>query len=360
MADGRVLVERPGLRVLAGPPTRVEGRAEVLDALAAAHAAIDAPQVPRLERAGDALALEVPMVAALPEILAQLGREGARLDYGVAVAFNERLMDATEAGHAAGHFLGALAWTSLLASADGRLWLFGFGLDRARPAPTEPGACLAPELALGLEASAAADVFVLHAMLRTLLPFCRLPESYAAALTSGGRAGALYGALMALSEDALAPDPLRRPPTVAALRARYRAIRPLAPDMPEADPAGLARVVREAVRAPDAPTPTLRVDAHARTLTLAAAAPIALARRALLWRLVERLLDAHARAPGTPLSADALVEAGWPGERILPDAARTRLYTAIRALRRGGLEPILWSRDGGYLLDPSLRVERTG
>ncbi|MEL6179185.1 MAG: hypothetical protein AAFS10_09530, partial [Myxococcota bacterium] len=48
-----------------------------------------------------------------------------------------------------------------------------------------------------------------------------------------------------------------------------------------------------------------------------------------------------------------LVEIGWPGERLVPESGAMRVYTAIRALRRLGLEPLLLTRDGGYQLHPS-------
>lgn len=353
----RLLVDRPGLRIHAGPPVRLVGPAAALAAIEAAHAAIESPFVPPLRRDGDALVLEAPAVRGLHEVLAWLGAEGTRIDYGSAVAFNELLMDAIEAGHRAGYALGAFAWSSVLASPDGRLWLLGFGFDAAaRPAPTEPGACIAPELALGLPASPASDVFVLHATLRTLLPYSELPASYAAALTPEGRDAPLHAAMVALAQRALAPDPALRPPDVAGLRALYRDIRPLAPDMPAEDREGLASIVAEAVAALSGRT--IRVDVHARTVTPPGGEVVELGRRALLWRLVERLLEAHAAEPGRPLTTEQLVEAGWPDEKILPEAARTRLYTAIRSLRRAGLEEVLWSRDGGYLLDPGLYVER--
>ena len=39
-------------------------------------------------------------------------------------------------------------------------------------------------------------------------------------------------------------------------------------------------------------------------------------------------------------------------------AAVMRLHTTIRVLRTLGLEGLLLTRDDGYLLDPSARVER--
>jgi DNA-binding SARP family transcriptional activator len=53
-----------------------------------------------------------------------------------------------------------------------------------------------------------------------------------------------------------------------------------------------------------------------------------------------------------------LLEAGWPGERMRPDAATKRLHTAIWTLRSVGLEPFLLTEGEGYLLDPrtALRI----
>jgi len=356
MPSDRVLFERTGLRAHgAGGVVTLRGDASRLESIAAAHAAIDSPYVPGARMTDAGLVLDAPGAAAtLGEVVAHLAP--AKIAYGASIAFNEFLLDATEAGHRAGYALGGLAWSSVLCGRGGELWLLGFGFDDARPSPTEPGACVAPELGLGLEASERSDVFVLHAMLRALLPFTELPASYAAALTDAGRARPLHDALVALTQRALAPDPALRPATVAELRALYREVRPLAPDMPEPDEAALAAVIGDAVAAL-AGGGRLVVDGHARTLDLDGAA-IDLSRRALLWRLTSRLLAAHADTPGEPVGPEAMIAAGWPEEQILPEAAKTRLYTAIRSLRKMGLEPHLWSRDGGYLLDPALRVER--
>lgn len=76
--------------------------------------------------------------------------------------------------------------------------------------------------------------------------------------------------------------------------------------------------------------------------------------RALLWGLVEH----HRNAPGAGLGLDALLEIGWPGERVVPSAGANRVYVALTTLRNMGLRGILISRDDGYLLDPALPVER--
>jgi predicted ATPase/Tfp pilus assembly protein PilF len=85
-----------------------------------------------------------------------------------------------------------------------------------------------------------------------------------------------------------------------------------------------------------------------RTNLAASAAP-----RRILALLVEHRL----RAPGVGLSQQDLFAAGWPGQKVAIEAARGRVYTAVRTLRRLGLEPILLRQDDGYLLDPGIRLE---
>jgi tetratricopeptide (TPR) repeat protein len=76
------------------------------------------------------------------------------------------------------------------------------------------------------------------------------------------------------------------------------------------------------------------------------------AQRAVLGALV----DQHRLAPGLPLTVEALVRAGWPGERVQPQAAKNRLHVTLSKLRKRGLTGHL-ERDGtGYRLTPALRV----
>lgn len=75
-------------------------------------------------------------------------------------------------------------------------------------------------------------------------------------------------------------------------------------------------------------------------------------------RLLDRLVNHRLAEPGNALSAEALIEAGWPGERMRHTAGLLRVYSAVRRLRRLGLEPVLITRDDGYLLDPHANVRR--
>jgi tetratricopeptide (TPR) repeat protein len=77
-----------------------------------------------------------------------------------------------------------------------------------------------------------------------------------------------------------------------------------------------------------------------------------LTRRRVLQRLLRHLAGRRLEAPGAPTDLDGMVEVGWPGERMRPDAAATRVYGAVSTLRKLGLASVLESREDGYLLNP--------
>jgi len=74
-------------------------------------------------------------------------------------------------------------------------------------------------------------------------------------------------------------------------------------------------------------------------------------------RLLQKLVEHQREAPGRGLSLPELREAGWPGERMLPDAASNRIYVAMTHLRKLGLKGWLKRSDEGYFLDPALPVD---
>ncbi|MCG5054514.1 MAG: tetratricopeptide repeat protein [Myxococcales bacterium] len=81
-----------------------------------------------------------------------------------------------------------------------------------------------------------------------------------------------------------------------------------------------------------------------------------LRRRPLLGRLLLTLVNFRLAVGAGSLDRLALVEAGWPGERIRPEAASNRLYVALTELRKRDLEDVI-CRDGeGYQLAPRVRV----
>lgn len=86
---------------------------------------------------------------------------------------------------------------------------------------------------------------------------------------------------------------------------------------------------------------------------------VRLHRRRALQRLLEALSDQHAKRHGEALSIARMVEQGWPGERVLPEAGTERVYTAVATLRKLGLRKLLLQRDDGYLLDPGVSILRS-
>ncbi|MCB9743532.1 MAG: AAA family ATPase [Alphaproteobacteria bacterium] len=117
---------------------------------------------------------------------------------------------------------------------------------------------------------------------------------------------------------------------------------------------GLTRLVRRAA-AGHVQARTLRVSADGARFRLGVAPDQALSPAPA--RLLAALAQARAEAPGRALDVEALVAAGWPGERMRPRSAAQRVRTAIWSLRRAGLSEAIETVEGGYRLDPALRIE---
>jgi hypothetical protein len=61
----------------------------------------------------------------------------------------------------------------------------------------------------------------------------------------------------------------------------------------------------------------------------------------VLQTILRLLILGHESTPGRPISTQAIIAAAWPAERLLPSAAKNRLYVAIRRLRVLGLESVI-------------------
>ncbi|MBX3250362.1 MAG: hypothetical protein KF901_24520 [Myxococcales bacterium] len=84
-------------------------------------------------------------------------------------------------------------------------------------------------------------------------------------------------------------------------------------------------------------------------------ARVELGTRRALRGMLARLVAAHATRE--VLAWDALLEAGWPGERVRAEAGMQRVRVAISTLRKLGLAEDLRTLDGGYALDPAGPIE---
>lgn len=115
------------------------------------------------------------------------------------------------------------------------------------------------------------------------------------------------------------------------------------------------RLVRDAMET--APSHRLELDREGRKFRLDDAAVTDISRRGALRRILVCLAKASAERPGNPVTTDDVIDAGWPDEQILYDAALSRVYTTMNRLRSLGFEPWIHTLDDGYVLDPTLTVE---
>ncbi len=116
-------------------------------------------------------------------------------------------------------------------------------------------------------------------------------------------------------------------------------------------------------RGPPPPSPhakpdSLIVSTSARWFRPPRGDRVSLDTRRALRLILGRLAEQREKRPGAALPLEALLEAGWPGERVLHEAGVSRVYAAVSHLRREGLRDVLSRRDDGYLLDPSVELYR--
>lgn len=102
----------------------------------------------------------------------------------------------------------------------------------------------------------------------------------------------------------------------------------------------------------------LQVGEASRWFEVAGRPVVDLARRGPIRRILDALVELHLSGDEKALDVNTVVAVGWPGENVPTEAGATRVYTAIRTLRRMGLEGVLLTRDEGYLIDPKIAVLR--
>jgi hypothetical protein len=134
-----------------------------------------------------------------------------------------------------------------------------------------------------------------------------------------------------------------------ALAAPPRAVLPALADGPSPATGALAHA--------GAAPPPLRMHAQGAWYEPPGEKRVDFRRNVATRRVLARLLEARLAQPGVGVPAEALIEAGWRGERIARDAALNRLRVLASSLRRLGLRGLLLSEGSSYLLDPRVPVE---
>ena len=74
------------------------------------------------------------------------------------------------------------------------------------------------------------------------------------------------------------------------------------------------------------------------------------------FRFLVRLVQQHQNKPAESVSMDELRESAYPGEKMVPKAAASRIYQNMFLLRKHGMANVVLKRQDGYLLDPALTV----
>jgi predicted ATPase len=120
----------------------------------------------------------------------------------------------------------------------------------------------------------------------------------------------------------------------------------------------LALRILDAALAKDAegPAPVLviGISRSGRRVSFDGGEPIDFTRRGALRRILRALVDEVPRSKA--LDVNDLIAAGWPGELVETEAGTARVYTAIKSLRRLGLDRVLVTRDDGYVIAPGTQV----
>ncbi|MFN3202896.1 MAG: ATP-binding protein [Bradymonadia bacterium] len=75
--------------------------------------------------------------------------------------------------------------------------------------------------------------------------------------------------------------------------------------------------------------------------------------RPVVARVLWGLARARRRA-ASGLTREEILDAGWPGEKMLPEAGTNRMHVALSTLRKMGLKGVVGKHEGVYRLEPSV------
>jgi predicted ATPase/Flp pilus assembly protein TadD len=120
----------------------------------------------------------------------------------------------------------------------------------------------------------------------------------------------------------------------------------------------LLSVLGPRVSDPDVRGVRLEVIDGDRGFRLESGVVVDLTRRRALRGVLHGLVEQHLTARGEPLSLDAVLEAGWPGERMSFESGARRVYVTINRLRKLGLGELVLTTGDGYMLEPRVDVVR--
>jgi len=101
------------------------------------------------------------------------------------------------------------------------------------------------------------------------------------------------------------------------------------------------------------PRASLVVSSDGRWFAVDGKPRVSLGRAGAPCRILSALVARRQSTPSVPMPWQELFEHGWPDTRIGAQSCKARVYSAIWALRRLGLEGLVITVQEGYLLDPA-------
>lgn len=254
--------------------------------------------------------------------------------------------------------LGALGVSNLYYESNGALWLMGMGDNCFARAATLVPAVLPPEVAVGEHATPASDSFAVSALMRVMVPYVELPPAIARVLR-GHDSETMLAQLTHDTNAKLWGLPHAMRPSLARLEMVYRLILSLVGEKMDyaAHRAFVATLLAQDAPEPDGSLATLLELAEDGSWFCVDQGEVQrITTRAALRRVLLCLIENADRSD--PCTVATLLDAGWPGERVDPEAGANRVYVAVSTLRRMGLRSVIERFDQGYRLVPSVRVTR--
>ncbi|MDB4947298.1 MAG: Signal transduction response regulator, partial [Labilithrix sp.] len=157
--------------------------------------------------------------------------------------------------------------------------------------------------------------------------------------------------LFAAALDAVGSSKGENDPAHARIRARVDAVEASQKSGRDQVPSVVwrlsLRLVRGVCDAYAPPAGAVVLDRAEQQLRLPSGDLVPLARKPMLWRLVQALAEAHLGAPGERVESGVLVALVWPDEKMSDEAAQNRLAVALHKLRKLGLENVIEARANG-------------
>ena len=138
--------------------------------------------------------------------------------------------------------------------------------------------------------------------------------------------------------------------TILARIESYTGVKTLPQDSPQETTAMV--VINRLLRATRRPLKGLVVERAGMWFQIDGGPTVKLDGRKILRSILVALMSLRLEKPGKGITTTGIQAIGWPGDKMLAEAARNRVYVAVLALRDVGLREFILNEDGRYLLDP--------